>query len=70
MAIKYDKMFGLLKSNGYNTTRIRQEKILGQRTLTAIRNGTGGIDHRTIDKLCELLDCQPNDLMEYVSDVI
>lgn len=66
--IKYDKMFALLKEKGYNTNRIRQEKILSQSTLTAIRNGKGGLAHDNINKLCNLLDCQPNDLMEFIKD--
>ena len=26
------------------------------------------LDHRTINKVCEALNCQPNDIMEYVPD--
>ena len=48
--------------------RIRNEKILGQGTLTAIRQGKGGLTHASIDKLCAFFDVQPNDLMEYVPD--
>ena len=66
--IKYDKLFALLKENGYTTYRIRKEKILGESVLTKLRNETGGLDHRTIDKLCKLFNCQPNDIMEYVDD--
>lgn len=68
MPIKYEKLFQMLKEKGWNTTRIRNENLLGQRTLTAIRNGTGGLDHRSIAKLCHVLECQPGDLMEYVED--
>ncbi|MCL2637847.1 MAG: helix-turn-helix transcriptional regulator [Oscillospiraceae bacterium] len=68
MAIKYDKLFALLKEKGYNTTRIRREKLIGQGTLTAIKNGTGGLDAKTISKLCKLLNCQPGDIMEYVGE--
>lgn len=68
MPIKYDKMLNLLKERGYSSYRIKQEKIIGQATLTAIKNGTGGLDHRTIARLCEAFDCQPGDLMEYVKD--
>ena len=35
---------------------------------TAIKNGTGGLDAKTIARLCEVLECQPGDLMEYVSE--
>ena len=64
----YDKLFARLKEYGYNTTRIRSEKILGQSTLYGLKNGSKGIDAKTINKLCALLDCQPGDLMEYVPD--
>jgi len=68
MPLKYDKLFQKLEKHGYNASRVRKENILGQRSLTAMRNGTGGIDHSTIERLCSLFNCQPNDLMEYVPD--
>ena len=68
MPIVYNKLFDLLKAKGYTTYRIRQEKLIGQGTLTAIKNGTGGLDAKTLARLCEVLDCQPGDLMEYVKD--
>lgn len=68
MPIKYDKLFALLKAKGWNTTRIRKEGLIGQGTLTNLRSGTGGLDHRSIAKLCHILECQPGDLMEYVED--
>ena len=60
------EMSNYLKAKGYTTYRIRQEKLIGQGTLTALKNGTGGLDSKTIARLCEVLDCQPGDLMEYV----
>lgn len=68
MAIKYDKLFSLLKEKGYTTYKIRKENLIGQGTMTAIRNGTGGLDAKTISKICALLDCQPGDILEYVPD--
>ena len=62
---EYDKLLKLLEERGYTSYRIRKEKVLGQATLTAIKNGTGGLDHRSIARLCEVLHCQPGDLMEY-----
>ena len=58
----------LLKEKGYTTYKIRKEKLIGQGTLTALRNGTGGLDSKTISKLCKVLECQPGDIMEYVED--
>ena len=70
MPIVYDRLFELLKERGYTTYKIRQEKLIGQATLTAIKNGTGGLDAKTIARLCEVLDCQPGDLMEYVKEPV
>lgn len=65
---KYDKLLHLLKDKGYTTYRIRKERLIGQGTLTALKNGTGGLDSKTIARLCKILECQPGDLMEYVDD--
>ena len=68
MAIKYDKLFALLKEKGYTTYKIRKDNLIGQGTLTAIKNGTGGLDAKTVSKLCAALNCQPGDIMEYVPE--
>lgn len=68
MPIKYDKLLKLLEKKGYNSYKIRKENIIGQGTLTALKKGTGGLDSKTLSKLCKLLNCQPGDLMEYVED--
>lgn len=66
MPISYKKLFTLLEQNGWTTYKIRKEKLIGQGTLTALKNGTGGLDSKTISRLCETLNCQPGDLMEYI----
>lgn len=68
MPIKYDKLLKLLDEKGYTSYKIRKENIIGQGTLTAIKNGTGGLDSKSISKLCKLLNCQPGDIMEYIPD--
>ena len=68
MPIKYDKLMALLKEKGYTTYKIRKDKLIGQGTLTALKNGTGGLDSKTISPLCKVLECQPGDIMEYVPD--
>ncbi|MBQ7888767.1 MAG: helix-turn-helix transcriptional regulator [Erysipelotrichaceae bacterium] len=68
MAITYDKLFNLLKEKGYTTYKIRKDKLIGQSTLTALKNGTGGLDAKTLNRLCDVLDCQPGDLMAFVRE--
>ena len=68
MPIRYDKLLKLLDERGYTSYKIKREKVIGQGTLTAIKNGTGGLDAKSIAKLCAMLECQPGDIMEYVPD--
>lgn len=63
--IVYDKLLALLQEKGYNSYRIKKENLIGQATYTKLKKGEGGLDYRSIDKLCEALNCQPGDLMEY-----
>ena len=68
MGISYKKLFYLLQEKGWTTYKIRKEKLIGQGTLTALKNGTGGLDSKTISKICKTLECQPGDIMEYIPD--
>ena len=56
-----------LKEKGYNTNRIRTEKLLSQSTLQKLREGKG-LSWENIERLCSLLECQPGDLIEYVQE--
>lgn len=68
MAIKYSKLFELLKEKGLTMYSLRKNKVIGTETLEKMRKGTGHIDDRSINRLCEFLDCQPGDIMEYVEE--
>ena len=56
-----------LKEAGYNTNRLRKEKLLAEGVIQSLREGKY-IALRNIDKICGLLDCQPSDLLEYVKE--
>ena len=56
-----------LKEAGYNTTKLRKEKLLAEGVIQSLREGKY-ISLQNVDKICGLLDCQPADLMEYVAD--
>lgn len=54
-----------LKESGYNSTRILKENLISQSAMQKIRkNEMVGI--KTIEKLCELLDMQPGNIIKYV----
>ena len=68
MALRYKvDVMALLKAHGYPSTKIREEKLIGQSYLQQIRHQEL-VSWKTIDTLCRLLDCQPGDLIEYVPD--
>ena len=53
-----------LKKIGYTTTKIRDEKLLGQSYLQQLRRGEL-VSWKALETICELLNCQPGDLIEY-----
>ena len=68
MGMKYKiDVIAALKDAGYNTNRIRKEKIMGEAMLQKIRSGQM-VSWATMETLCELLNCQPADLIEYVKE--
>ena len=68
MAIRYKvDILAELKKKGYSSTRIREEKLIGQSYLQQLRRGEL-VSWKTLDMICSLLECQPGDLMEYVED--
>ena len=56
-----------LKQQGYSSYRIRQEKILSESTLTKLRNNEG-ISWENLSTICQLLNCQPGDIIEFVPE--
>ena len=69
MSIRYKgDILGRLKEKGYSSARLRKEKIFGERTVQAFRTN-GVIPYKSIDRLCSMLNCQPGDILEYVSDI-
>lgn len=54
-----------LKDKGYNTSRIRNEKLIGEATLQKIRNGEM-VSWATLDTICKLLKCQLSDIIEHI----
>lgn len=56
-----------LKESGYNSTRILRENLISQSAMQKIRNNEM-VGIKTIEKLCELLDMQPGNLIKYVEE--
>jgi len=57
-----------LKKAGYSSYRMRQEKVLSESTLQRIREGSPTITLESIGVICDILQCQPGDLVERVEN--
>lgn len=67
MAIKYYKLLDLLNRRGINKDKLRQLIGCGPNTIAKIAKNEY-VSLATIDKMCEVLECQPGDLMEYTDN--
>ena len=56
-----------LKAAGYNTNRLRQEKVLSESTIQKLRTGKA-LSWDNLERICYLLQCQPGDILEYVEE--
>ena len=68
MPIAYKRdILAALKEAGYNTNRLRKEKLLSEGVIQSLRENKY-IALQNISKICELLNCQPGDLLQYVPE--
>ena len=68
MPIKFkDDVLEMLKDAGYTTYRIKKVKLLAESTVQKLRNDEMvSIDN--ISRLCQVLQCQPGDIIEFVPE--
>ena len=68
MPIRYKiDILNALKEKGFNTNRLRKEHLLSEGVIQSLREEKY-IALQNLSKICELLDCQPADLIEYVKE--
>ncbi len=66
MKYKID-VLSALKSNGFTTYKLRKDKLLSESTVQKLRR-FDPVAWENIETLCDLLNCQPGDLLEFVKD--
>ena len=65
MPVSYAKLFELMAQKDIKKIDLRTKYKLNPKTVDSLtKNKSVTVD--TIISLCEILDCQPGDLMEYV----
>lgn len=66
MSLQYkENILQKLKDAGYNTTRLRKEKIMGEATIQKLRQNEL-VSWATINTICTLLNCQVGDIVEFI----
>ena len=65
MSLKYKiNVLAALKEKGYNTNRLRKDHLLSEGAIQSLREEKP-ISWANIEKLCQLLQCQPGDILEF-----
>ena len=64
--MKYYKLFILLDKRGMKRTELL--KVVSSVTLAKLGKGES-VTTDIICKICDFLDCQPGDIMEYIKEV-
>lgn len=68
MPIKYKiNVLAALKSAGYSTYKLRKEKIFNETVMQKFRDNEL-VTSENLALVCELLGCQPGDILEYVPE--
>ena len=68
MPIAYKKdILAELKERGYNTNRLRKDKLLSEGVIHSLREGKA-ISLENIGRICDLLKCEPGDILVMVDE--
>ena len=57
-----------LRAAGYSSYRLQKEKLLADSTLQKLRSGQTSITVENLNTICELLHCQPGDILQWSPD--
>lgn len=67
MPVSYQKLFSKMQSKGIKKIDLRTKYKINPKTVDSLVNNRS-VTVDTIIQLCEILDCQPGDLMEYIKE--
>lgn len=64
--IVFDKLWTTMKKKGVSTYTLREKYNIESRTIRRLK-ANQNVTTDTLDKLCEILDCELCEIAEYVS---
>lgn len=65
--IDFSPLWVTMQEKGVTQYRLLNEKIIDNKTLDAIKHNHN-ITLLTLEKLCRVLDCTPNDVVRFVAE--
>lgn len=65
--ISYAPLFKTMKEKSITTYALIHQYGINSRTIHNIKHGKG-ISIYTLEKICEALDCTPNDVIEFIKE--
>lgn len=64
VVIVFDKLWITMKNKGFSTYKLREECGIDSKTIRRLK-ANENIETKTIDKLCNALNCRVEDIIEY-----
>lgn len=65
--IRYDKLWVIMEQKGITTYQLREKCGIDSKTIRRLK-ANDNTETKTLNKLCAILDCKIEDIMEYVKD--
>ena len=66
--IKYDKLWETMKEKNVSTYYLREKCGIDSKTIRRLK-ANENTETKTLDKLCSVLHCRIEDIIEFVEDV-
>lgn len=65
--IVFNKLWETMKKKGVTTYMLREKSGIDSKTVRRLK-ANENIETKTLDKLCSALECNLNDIAEYIED--
>ena len=65
--IKYDRLWKLMQEKGVSTYQLRERCGIDSKTIRRLK-ANDNMETKTLNKLCAILECNIEDIAEYVKD--
>jgi len=65
--IRFDRLWKTMEEKGITTYMLREKCGIDSKTIRRLR-ANENMETKTLNKLCSVLECSVEDIMEYTSD--